>query len=240
MALNAIAGKPGTLTGFGATPIEIFYGSRPTGPDSFIPGPVTVDGTLSGNPLNTPYVWLLQAGQLMGKVTATGKYAASVLGVTTVAYTSGGTTLTVSAATAVELARRIGSSGTATFSVVGPPTAAGTVATTNVTYSAVNQTTGAITVTSLGVDKVIGSLLIPVDGSGTPTTVVCDQWGLKVIDSLNTTRTDVFDAELYCGKGIIDETKLLNWPADTSTQAWAKAGLRTNFPAIFRGDIANS
>lgn len=240
MPFNAIAGKPGTLTGFGATPIEIFYGSRPTGPDSFIPGPVTVDGTLSGNALNTPYVWLLQAGLLLGKVTASGKYAASVLGVTTVAYTSGGTSLTVSAATAAELVRRIGSSGSAAFNVVGPPTAAGTVAVTAVTYSAVNTTTGVVTVTSLGVDKVTNSLVTAADGSGTPTTIVCDHWGLKVIDALNTTRADVFDAELYCGKGIVDETKLLNWPADTSTQAWIKAGLRTNFPAIFRGDIANS
>lgn len=245
MAMNAIAGKPGTGTGVAATPIEIFYGSRPTGSDSFIPGPVTVDGTVSADAGNTPYVWVLRAGHMLGKDTTSGKYESSIIGICGgaaigTAYTSGGTTLTVSAATATEIVRRIGSSGT--FNVIGPPSAAGTVATTLTTFSAVNTTTGAITVTSLGVNKIAGSFIAGNDGSQIPTTVVCDQWGLKIIDALNTTRADVYDAELFAGKGILNETLLLPvWPTDTSLQTYIKNGLRTNFPGtVFRGDIINS
>lgn len=245
MAMSAIAGKPGTQASVTATPIEVFYGSRPTGPGSFIPGPVTVDGTVSADAGNTPYVWTLRAGHLLGKDTTSGKYESSIIGICGgaaigTAYTSGGTTLTVSAATAVEIVRRIGSSGT--FNVIGPPSAAGTVATTLTTFSAVNTTTGAITVTSLGVNKIAGSFIAGTDGSQTPTTLVCDQYGLKIIDGQNTTRQDVYDAELFAGQGILDETKILPvWPTDTSLQSYIKNSLRTNFPgAVFRGDIVNS
>lgn len=238
MSLNAVAGKPGTQTGFSATPVDVFYNSRANA--RFIPGPVTVDGTASGDPGNTPYIWLIRAGNFMGRTTTGGKFASSIIG-TIAAYTSGGTTLTVSAAAAAEVARRIGTSGTGTLKVVGPPTAAGTVAVTSVTFSAVNTTSGAITVTSLGVDKVIGSLLVPADGSEVPLTVLCDEWGTKVIDALNTTRTDVFDAELWASGGIMDLAKCINVPADTSTLAWLKAQIRTANPgAQFKDDIINT
>lgn len=117
----------------------------------YLPGGVVVDGSKSRDPLNTGDVHTLRAGMLMGKITATKKWAPSILGLLTAAYANdAGTTLTVSAATAAEIVRRIGTSGT--FKITGPATAGGTVRTLTVTYSAVNTSTGAITITALGTD----------------------------------------------------------------------------------------
>jgi hypothetical protein len=65
-----------------------------------------------------------------------------------------------------------------------------------VTFSAVNTTTGAITITAVGADAISGSFIQPVDGSETIITLLCDAWGKKVADQLNSTRVDVFDAQL--------------------------------------------
>ncbi len=237
MALNAIAGKPGTLTGFSATPIDVFYDSRANA--KFIPGPVTIDGTKTADAANTPYTWLIRGGTLLGKDTSSGKYENSIIGKTTAAYSSGATALTVSVATAAEIVRRVGASGT--LKLVGPPSAAGTVAVSAVTYSAVDTATGILTVSDISVNKVTDSLVCAADGSHLPLSIVCDQWGLKVIGAMNTTRVDVYDAELWAGGGIVNESLLQNWPADTSTQAWIKASIRTAIPqAQFRNDLINS
>lgn len=112
-----------------------------------LPTGVVVDGTKSRDPGNTGYTDTLRAGMLLGKITATGKYAPSVIGVTTVAYTPGASTVTVGLAAAAELVRRIGTSGT--FTLTGPAVASGTVRSATVTYSAVDTATGIITVTAM-------------------------------------------------------------------------------------------
>lgn len=109
-----------------------------------------INGTLSRDPGNTGNLDVLRAGLLMGKVTASGLYAPSILGVTTGALTSTGTTVTASAAVVTELVRRIGATGT--FKLTGPPTASGTVRTLTATYSAASSTN--ITITALGVNEV--------------------------------------------------------------------------------------
>ncbi len=109
-------GKPGVVGNYVSQPREVFYSGREFA--QFWAPPLTVDGTLSDNPQNYPYDWLLFAGTLMGRVTATGKYATSVLGQTTVAYTASATSLTTDLNTAREITRRIGASGT--FKVTGP------------------------------------------------------------------------------------------------------------------------
>jgi hypothetical protein len=237
MALGPITGKPGTQAPYTATPIEIFYGSRPQGPDNFIPGPLTVDGNYTSDPGNTPYTWLVRAGGLVHKDATTHKYRTSIPGtlngaITATTYTS----LTVSAATAAEVARQIlVAAGNVNLNLVGPPTANGTVATTAFVATAASGTT--ITITSVSLPACVSGSFISV---ATPTSIICDQWGLKVIDALNTTRLDVFDSELYAGEGIVDESKLILWPTDTSLQAWIKAGIRTYFPgARFKGEIIN-
>ena len=138
-------GQPGIGSSSTATPREVFLGEI----GHYKPGGVIIDASESRDPLNTGDLDTLRAGLLLGKITS-GNYAPAILGVTTVAYdvSAAPTSITVSAATAVELVRRKGASGT--FELTGPPSAAGTVQTSTVTYSAVDTTTGVITVTSLG------------------------------------------------------------------------------------------
>lgn len=217
-----IPGMPGFRTAKRATHRTAFDGGRW---ESYLPGGKIIDGSKSRDPGNSPDVNVLRAGTLMGKITASGKYAPTVLG-EIAAYTSGGTELTVSAASAAEIARRVGSSGTGTLKAVGPPTAAGTVAATAVTFSAVNTTTGVITVTSLGVDKVAGTLITAADGSETPITLIPDGYGVLVTDG-DGTSIDVPFAHLPIG-GVIQDAQLLPWPADLSTRAWIRAGLSTH------------
>ena len=231
-------GKPGTLPTFSAVPREIFSANRSFA--QFVAGPVTIDGTLSGNALNAPNSWLLQAGLLMGRVTASGKYANSIIGLTTAVYGhSGGsnTTIQTDVNTAAELVRRIGPAGT--LKLVGPPAAGGTVAVMTTAYSAVNLTTGAITITALGADLVVGSLIQPTDGSENIVTILCDAWGTTVTDATHSTRVDVFDSQLLAAGGTINTAAILNYPTDASLKAWIKGELRVACPAVnFSDDFA--
>jgi hypothetical protein len=74
---------------------------------------------------------------------------------------------------------------------------------------------------------VAGSLIQPTDGSQVIKTILTDQFGTKVIDQLNTTRVDVFDALLWAGGGVIDCHYLVNYPTDTGIQAYIKAQVRS-------------
>lgn len=223
MGFDTYNGKPGVQAPVSATPKEVFYAGRERA--QFIPVPVTVDGTRTKDATNTPYVWQVNAGQLMGKVTSGGKYASSVLGLTTAASLASATTVTVGLATAVEIVRRIGASGT--FKLVGPPTAAGTNAVTTVTFSAVNVGTGAITCSAITPAVVSGALISPTDGSEVITTVVCDPYGIKTVDMYNTVNVDVFAAQLLNGGGVINVGQITNYPADTSIRTYIKNALRT-------------
>jgi hypothetical protein len=119
------------------------------------PGGGTINGTKSRDPNNTGSVNVLRPGLIMAKNATTGLYAPWAIGSTASAYAGGGTTITIAAAEAVELVRRVGASGT--FVLTGPstaysaalPTTANAVRQVTVTYSSVNTSTGAITVTAL-------------------------------------------------------------------------------------------
>lgn len=120
---------------------------------------------------------LLSRGLMIGKITAAagnvpssdiGKYAPTLLGILTASASSGATSLVVSAAQAVAIAARVGSTGTNTISVVGGPTAGGTVAQQTLTFSAINTSTGAITVSATSAAYVIGSAIVATDGSQLP------------------------------------------------------------------------
>src|SRR5262245_22792973 len=84
-----------------------------------------INGTKSADSTNTGDTRYLRAGLLMGKISATGLYANSVIGVTTAAAAAAATTITVGAATVTELVRRVGSTGT--FKLTGPTVANGPV-----------------------------------------------------------------------------------------------------------------
>ena len=136
-----IIGLPGQRAPQTASPRIVFFSAD----RSWLPGGRFIDGTKSRDTNNTPEIDRLQAGLLMGKVTASGYYANWSIDQLTVNYTSG-TSMTISAAGATELVRRVGSTGT--FVVTGPPVTGYTTRQTTVTYSAVNTSTGVITMTA--------------------------------------------------------------------------------------------
>lgn len=145
----------------------------------FLANGAAVKVTKSRDPGNTEDIALLRPGLLMGKITSGGLYAPSVIGLSSGALTSTGTTLSSSAAIATELVRRIGSTGT--FKLTGPPTAAGTVRTLTATYSAASTTTGDITITALGVNEVQTVNLVTAATAGTIRLVVQKPDGTKVL-----------------------------------------------------------
>lgn len=213
---------PGPQTERTATPRKVMASSQGF---MLLPGGKIIDGSKSRDGGNTGDVDVLRAGLLMGEITASGKYAPSVLGALTVAYDKDGslaTSMTVSTATATELVRRIGSSGT--FKITGPPTAAGTVVTETITFSAVNTSTGVITVTTAAADYIVGSLIQPTDGSETPKCLINDGYGLKVTDADDTSQDTQFAQPVIAGN--VDASQIINYSSDTSIQAWIKAQLR--------------
>ena len=164
------------------------YAGRQLSANNFLTNPATnrlapsfyiFDGNQARDPDNTP-ASLLRAGLLCGKITATtgdattpnlGSYANSVVGLTAAPYGGGQTTLTVTPQAAVEIVRRFGSTGT--FNLTGEPEAGAAARTVQVTYSAVNQTTGAVTITALDAAPVAAAnqvnALLTVDSTGSGT-----------------------------------------------------------------------
>jgi hypothetical protein len=220
-----ITGLPGVGTAVTAIPREILAGNAQLA--QYIPGLHVIDGTHSRDALNSTNPDVLRAGLLLGK-TSGGKYAPSILGVTTAAAAASATGLTVSTATAVELVRRIGATGS--FKLVGPPNTGGTVATQTVTYSGVNTSSGIITVSALGAAAIAGSLVQPADGSQTILTLLGNRWGVKVSD-INGNSTDVLEDQLLLA-GHVKTANVINYPTDTSLIAFVKAALRANCPAM--------
>ena len=187
----------------------------------YLPQSVIIDGAKSRDPGNGT-ITVLRPGVLMGLITSSQKYAPSVIGSLQSAAASAATSITVTAAEATELVRRVGSTGTITLT--GPPTSAGTVATFTETYSAVNTTTGVITCSALNAALVAGSLVSANDGSETPKTLIPDGYGIQV--SSDGTDLDVEFDMLPVG-GIVDDGELLPWPSDTSLRTWIREKLST-------------
>lgn len=222
-----VYGLPGFRSAQTATPRLIFR----QGIYDYIAGNWVIQGSQSRDPGNTGNIDRLRGGLLMGKITAStfgtvGMYAPAIIGVTTGAYTSGGTTLTVSAAQATELARIVGQSGTAELVCIGPPSAAGTVAVTSVDHSAINVSTGDITVTSLGVNKIAGSFIAINDGRYTPVTVLPYDYPTAVTDGDGNSINVPF-SHLPVAGVLISANLLPVWPSDTSLQAWIRTNLST-------------
>ena len=234
MASEDSVGIPGVKSDRTATPRKLLISLTNA---IFLAVGKIIDGEKARDPLNTGDLDVLRAGMLMGKITTGGKYAPSIIGVLPSAHTSSGTTvtsMTIGVANAVELVRRIGSSGT--FKLTGPPSAAGTVATTTVTYSAVNTTTGVVTITDIAVNKIAGSFIQPTDGSETPLGLIPDGYGIKVTDQ-DAADIDVQLPKLLIG-GYLDASQIINYPSDTSLIAWVKAQLRASGgPYIFDDDF---
>ncbi len=205
-----IPGVPGIRAAISSAQKILFKGGLVPG---YLARGVQIDGSLSRDPTNSP-VTMLQVGLLMGKVTATGLYAPSIIGPTTASYTSGGTSLTVAAATATELIRRIGTSGT--FKLVGPAVAStNPVQVVTVTYSAVGSTT--ITITSPGVSFISGAFICPTDGSEDMLSVIADGYPIPAVDGDGTTNI-TNQWPLVAIEGPIISSAIVNWPSDTVLQ----------------------
>lgn len=224
MSMVPITGLPGPGSVRTATPRRV---SGALG-GLLKPGGIIINGSLSRDPLNTGDLDKLRAGLIMGKITATGLYCPAIIGTLKTAHTGDSTTsMTVDAATAVEI-NRIATSGV--FQITGPPTANGTVAAVSISYSAVNTTTGVITITAESTYFVAGSFIGGVhatasDGSEEPRLILADGYPIKVTD-VDANSVNVETGQVYAG-GYIDSSQIINWPSDTSLQAWLMAKLNS-------------
>ncbi len=188
---------------------------------TYYPGGAVIEGTKARDPGNSAYsTRSLRAGLLMGKITSGGFWANSIIGVSASAYTSGGLGLTVSAASAVELVRRVGSSGT--FLLKGAATAGGTLTSDTVTFSAVDQTTGIITISDIGANRIAGAFVVPSDGSQIPRSIIMDQYPILIPDD----SSDVNYPFLPIS-AIIDVAKIIDWPTDTTLQTYIRENMST-------------
>ena len=174
--------NPNEMPGIGTTIVAVYKPIwKGRGGVQYLPGGGTIDGNNARDPANTysgnlpnaqtSYVNVLEPGLLMGKIAASGFYGASVFGLTSAAIGGGQTSLTVLAAAAAEIARRIGQSGNLTLT--GPNVSGGTVRSKTIAFSAVNTSTGQITITadafaSVSAVNAIYPLAI-VDSTGTGT-----------------------------------------------------------------------
>ena len=220
-----ITGLPGVGNSRVATPREILAGNAAFA--QFVPGLRTIDGTKCRDPLNSPDVDVLRAGTLMGKIN-NGKYAVSIMGVATAATAVGGTSLSVTPAVAIEITRRLGSSGN--LKITGPATAGGTVVTQALLFSAVNTTAGTITIASASSAFIAGSFVQAADGSDTPICILGNRWGVKCTD-MSSVSVDVLEDQLLIA-GHIKTANIVNYPADPALAAWVKSMLRASCPSF--------
>lgn len=212
---------PGVYTGRSVGPRNIFASGLPV----FYPSFKFLDGTKTRDASNSDSTALVQAGTVLGKITSGGKYRNTIIGYNSAAYTSGGTSLTVPAAVATEIARLIAVAGASiSLKIIGPPSAAGTVASTSTTCSAASGTT--LTVTDLGVNKAAGAIVAPADGAEAPSQFITNQYGVPVTDINGSS----IDAPMQLLRNAdIDVTYIPFYSnLDTSTQTWLKTNLRTN------------
>lgn len=147
MSSIPIVGLPGVGNTREVSYRRVTSGSHPT---MHLPGGVVIAGAYASDPGNTTHPYVLRAGLAMGKRTADSLYAASILGVTSESIEGNETVIDIPAATATEIIRRIGATGTVKFT--GPPVASGTVRTMTATFSSVGASS--ITITALGVAAV--------------------------------------------------------------------------------------
>jgi hypothetical protein len=209
-------GRPGIPVPTQTTEWFVFVNGEYT----FLPGGKVIDGAKARDPGNSPDTRTLRPGLLMGRVTASGKYANSTIGLTQAAILANATSLTLTAAAALELQRRVGATGN--LVLIGPPTASGTVASQTVAYSAINTTTGVVTTSAIPAAVVTASRVAQGDGSEIPLTLIGDGYGLRLAE----TGDDEFPRLPI--SGFIDEARIIDWPADPAARAALRSQLSSN------------
>lgn len=162
MPIYTVNGVPGIGSTYTATPNIVLQNSAGV---EYLEGGRIIDGTASGDWTNPTQPAILTSGIPMG-LTSGNKYAPSIIGILTADAASSATTLIVSAAQAVELARRTTAASATTFYIYGPASTGASIATETVTFSAINTSNGHITVTATTNAYKAGSVITAIDGSG--------------------------------------------------------------------------
>lgn len=195
-------------------------------------GGSAIDGAETRDPTNSP-VYFIQAGMPVGRLTATGKYAPSAIG-TSNAYTNPATTLTTTAASATELVRRLGSSGT--FNLQG--ISASVFASVQVTFSAVNTSTGDITVTAIGQNFDVGAWIQIEDGTEVVVTIYQGfNEGFPERVTEDVTNTDVDISFLPAIEAWVLEDNVTFWPAAGVFRDNLRAELNVSGKFFFRDNF---
>ena len=256
---NAI---PGTQVGAYEQQRQIFYADYASAQKNFAPCLRSIDaGTAgsniqggtgvggAGNKWATPYTNYLWAGLELSAET-NGQLITSVIGTNSQGYVTGATSFQVDVATAVEMNRRIGASGT--FIATGDNNigGGGTVTTATFPYSSINVTTGVVTVTAQSVNLQAGALIGANDGSamgysgsssGSQTTsgtyistyytliVEIDGYFLSSIPPAGGIRCNVIPNYLWGGGGIVNVAMLPNYPQQSA-----------NLKAFYKGVFGSS
>lgn len=210
---NFGSGLPGVSTVYTATPRIIFKGGNVR---EYLPGGKIIKASVSADPDNTGALRLLRAGLVMGKISSSGLYAPSIMGLTNAAAIVGATSITATAQAVTELVRRVGASGT--FTIVGPPSAAGIVQTETVTYSAASGTT--ITCSALSNAYISGSYIMPTDGSQNPISFIDKDFGILVTDEYGTDQDQPWP--LVPIMAVVTTANIVNYSTDSSLKNWLK------------------
>lgn len=198
--------------------------------------PVVVDGTKSRDTRNSSHLYTILPGMPFGKISASGKWAPSIIGVTRADYTDDGLLIPTSGACATEVARRIGASGS--VKIVGSTdgsadcSAAVTVAYSSVVTSPEGSAGLVVLSTAYNANMKAGGFILPADGSETI-------WGVLNGDALCVQKdgvdSDVALTNLIIG-GYIRTARLAFYPTLAAYIKQYKAWLRANKMSWFFDD----
>ena len=244
--------NPNEMPGIGTTTVAAYKPIwKGRGGVQYLPGGGTIDGANARDPANsfssgivpnaqTSYVNVLEAGLLMGKITASGFYGASVFGLTSAAILANATSFKVPIAVGQEIIRRLGGV-TGSLYLTGPATAGGTVNQQAVTVTNVAATGDGSTYTvtlyaGVTYAAVASSLVQPADGSQTIRTFVDEEDGIRVTD-INGNGLNIQFPRIPISGGVVNAPNIVNYPSDSALQAWVKAALKAVGPFIFSDDL---
>lgn len=201
--------NPNALPGIGTTYTAAFRTVLKTETGAmYLPGGMIIDGSQTRDITNTGYEYVIQAGMIFGRQ-SNGLLAPSIIGKVSTTANASATSITLTAASAVELARRIGTSGD--FIAYAIDSTNGQVIQEAVRFSAVNTTTGVVTVEAIQNAIPANSLIAPNDSSRLPVCILGDGSGISVYDALNTA-IDVQLAKPLIA-GFVDASQLYLWPS---------------------------
>jgi len=232
---NPITGLPGIGSSITATPREVLAGNIQQA--QYLPGMHILDGNNcadpgNSNPDGTFNPDVLRAGNILGKLSSSGKYANSIIGLTPTPLATSSTSFTLSISAAQEILRRFGAAGALTLTGQNSTNSASLANVTSQTLPFANVTIGTASATvtlatnAAPVPALAGALVQPADGSQTPIAILADKWAIKVTD-LNGNRVNV-PADSILLSGHVKTANVVNYPTNAALVAWLKSQLNAN------------